>query len=153
MTHPIPAPETKSAMVADAYESLARTFEDFKSANEERVAEIERRMSADVVTEEKVARIDRRLDELMLKSRRPALGGLEEKSDATAREHKAAFDTYVRFGEADGLKRLEAKALSAGSGPDGGYLVPQNAERDLLRRMAAISPIRAVASTKLVSTN
>ncbi|MGL4279564.1 MAG: phage major capsid protein, partial [Albidovulum sp.] len=153
MTDQTLAPEIKSADVADAYDALARTFEEFKATNEERVDQIERRMSSDVITEEKLGRIDRRLDELMLKSRRPALGGAADKTDAGAREHKAAFETYVRFGEADGLKRLEAKALSAGSGPDGGYLVPQNAERELLRRMAAISPVRAISSTRLVSTN
>jgi HK97 family phage major capsid protein len=153
MTERTTAPEIKSGDVAEAYESLARTFEEFKSTNEDRIAEIERRNSADVLTEEKLSRIDRRLDELTLKARRPALGGVEEKFDSSTREHKAAFNTYVRFGEADGLKRLEAKALSAGSGPDGGYLVPVNAERDILRRMAAISPIRAIAATKVVSTN
>ena len=48
---------------------------------------------------------------------------------------------------------LEEKALSIGSGPDGGYLVPQPAESEILRRMASISPIRAVASVPQISTN
>ena len=54
---------------------------------------------------------------------------------------------------ASGLKWLEEKALSAGSGPDGGYLVPAPAERELLRRMTQISPIRAIASVREISTN
>ena len=145
------APETKTAEVAEAYEALARTFEEFKSANDERLAGIERR-AADVLTDEKLARIDRRLDDLVLKGRRPQLGG-EEKSDAATREHKTAFVSYVRSGEAEGLKRLEAKSLNVASGPDGGYLVPQNAEREILRRMAAISPIRALATVRQISTN
>ena len=152
MTNLTIAPETKTAEVAQAYEALARTFEEFKSVNDERVDAIERRISADVLTEEKLTRIDRRLDDLMLKQRRPQLGG-EETGDAATREHKSAFDAYVRSGEADGLKRLEAKSLNVASGPDGGYLVPQNAERDILRRMAAISPIRALATVRQISTN
>ena len=45
-----------------------------------------------------------------------------------AREHKAAFDTYVRHGESANLRALETKAMSAGSNPDGGYTVPVEIE-------------------------
>ena len=153
------SPETKAnGAVAEAYDALTRTFEEFKSTNDDRLEQIERRMGADVLTEEKLARIDRAMDEasrradaLSLKSRRPLLGG--DGQDAPVnREHKAAFESYVRGGDSDGLKRLEAKSLSGGSGPDGGYLVPTNAEREILRRMSAASPIRAIASVRPVST-
>ena len=85
-------------------------------------AEIERKLSADVVTEEKVARISdaldgqkRMLDRLVLKGRRPELGASTGAGRALeASEHKAAFDAYVRTGEMGGLKRLEAKAVSTG---------------------------------------
>src|SRR5262249_58037108 len=54
---------------------ILRLFAEFKAGNDERLAEIERR-SADVVTDEKVERINaaltRRLDELAVKSARPA---------------------------------------------------------------------------------
>jgi len=66
-------------------------------------------------------------------------------------EHKAAFDLYVRAGESAGLKRLEEKALSAGSGPDGGYLVPPNVEREVLSRLSNLSPIRAIATVRAIS--
>ena len=154
-----PAPETKSADVAAAFDEFARAFEAFKETNDERLAQIETRLSADVVTEEKLARIDgaideakRRLDRMTLESRRPVLGAAAaEARDPAVAEHKAAFDLYVRAGEAAGLKRLEAKALSAGSGPDGGYLVPETIEREVLRRLSAISPIRAIASVRTIS--
>ena len=160
MTALTPSPETKAnGAVAEAYDALARTFEEFKSTNDDRLGQMERRMTADVLTEEKLARIDRAVDEasrrvdaLSLKSRRPVLGADPQDALGT-REHKAAFDAYVRAGESDGLKRLELKALSAGSGPDGGYLVPTNAEREILRRMTAISPIRSIASVRAVSVN
>jgi HK97 family phage major capsid protein len=57
----------------------------------------------------------------------------------------------MRVGEAAGLKALETKAMSAGSGPDGGYLVPVPAEREILRRMSVLSPIRAIASVREIS--
>ena len=155
----VSAPENKAVTpeVAGAFDDFARTFTAFREANDERLAEIETRLQADPVTEEKLARIDAaldeargRLDRIQLDGRRPALHGAAPPDHGTT-EHKAAFDLYVRAGESAGLKRLEAKALSAGSGPDGGYLVPANVEREVLRRLADISPIRAVASVRVVS--
>ena len=159
MTQSANAPETKSADPTAAVEEVARAFEAFKEGNDARLAEIDRRLCADVVTEEKVARIDAtldatkaRLDRLALDGRRPALGDSPEGGrDPAAAEHKAAFLSYVRTGEAAGLKVLEGKALSAGSGPDGGYLVPDTVEREVLRRLSAISPIRSIASVRVIS--
>ncbi|WP_132254832.1 phage major capsid protein [Methylobacterium segetis] len=149
------AGETKAALA-----DLATAFESFKATNDTRLAEIDRRLSADVVTEEKLARIDAaldaartRLDRISLERARPPLAGAETggPSDGLGAEHKAAFDLYVRAGESAGLKRLEEKALSAGSGPDGGYLVPPTIEREVLRRLAALSPIRALATVRTIS--
>lgn len=157
---PAGLPENKAAMFGteSVLDEFARAFEAFKEANDTRLAEIETRLTADVVTEEKLARIDAaldqaktRLDRISLDRARPPLGGAEPPRDASATEHKAAFDLYVRAGESAGLKRLEEKALSAGSGPDGGYLVPPTIEREVLRRLAEISPIRAIATVRTVS--
>ncbi len=137
---------------------LNRAFSAFKEANDERLAQIETRMGADVVTEEKLARIDQaldetkgRLDRLALDLARPRIGGAAP-ADQTEREHKSAFNTYMRSGEANGLKALEAKAMSRTSGADGGYLVPVPAEKEILRRLAKLSPIRAIASVQEIST-
>ncbi len=157
----IKSPEIKSAGgtgdVAAAFEDFSRAFEAFKETNDTRIAALETRGSADVLTEEKLARIDQALDEahrnverLALERARPALGG--GRAPALAGEHKAAFAAYVRSGEADGLKGLETKALSAGSGPDGGYLVPTQVETEILRRLSLASPIRAIASVRTVSS-
>jgi HK97 family phage major capsid protein len=153
--------EIKSAGgdVAAAFDDFARAFEAFKEANDERLGQIETRLSCDVVTEEKLTRIDRALDEakghldrISLDRARPPLAITGEAGrDPAAAEHKAAFHSYMRTGEAAGLKRLEEKALSAGSGPDGGYLVPDTVEREVLRRLAVISPIRGIASVRVVS--
>src|SRR5207253_8140408 len=113
--------------IAGAFGDMMRAFEAFKDANDERLADIEKRMSADVVAGDKLDRIgealDRqkaRLDELTLKARRPQLGGGDEAKSDAAGEHKQAFNAYVRKGEASALLAIEKKALSAGSDPDGG---------------------------------
>lgn len=154
-------PEAKAAgPIDDALDAFGRAFEAFKETNDARLARIEGRLSADAVTEEKLARIDAaldqaksRLDRIQIDRARPPLEAPGRAGRAEGEtEHKAAFDLYVRSGESAGLKALERKALSAGSGPDGGYLAPPEIERDVLRRLAEISPIRAIASVKLVSS-
>jgi HK97 family phage major capsid protein len=141
-----------------AFGDFMQAFEAFKDANDERLAQIEQRMSADVVTSDKVDRINRaidetksRLDELTLKARRPRLSANEDAAPA-AREHKTAFETYVRKGETSGLFEIEAKAMSIVSNPDGGFLVPAEMETEIGRRLSAASPIRAIAGVRQVSS-
>lgn len=141
----------------DILADLNRAFSAFKETNDERLTQLENRLGADVVTEEKLARIDQalddtksRLDRLALDMSRPRIGG-KMIDDHSGREHKSAFNHYMRSGEASGLKALEAKALSRGSGPDGGYLVPLPTEREVLRRLAKFSPIRAISSVREIS--
>ncbi|HVV94716.1 MAG TPA: phage major capsid protein [Hyphomicrobiales bacterium] len=164
MTTTIPvAPEVKAAQAwpgaeADAYDAFARAFEAYRDANDQRLAEIEARLAPDVLTEEKLTRIDAALDrhkqvldELALKARRPALGDAEARVGAQARERKAAFEAYVRRGDASAMLRLDTKAMSVGSGPDGGYLVPDETAREIGTRLSELSPIRAIAGVQTIS--
>ena len=152
--------ETKAGIPHDAvvtHGEMMRAFEAFKETNDER---LEKR-DADVVLEEKLARINatidaqaRRLDEVTLKSARPALGAERNaRTQAAALEHKAAFESYVRAGETGGLRALEVKAMSVGSSTDGGYLVPPEVESMIGQRLTAISPIRAIAGVRTISGN
>ena len=140
--------ETKVASATADHYDVMGAFEAFKEANDERLEQIEKRMSADVVTSEKVDRINKAMDELILKSRRPALGG-ELKNEPS--EHKKAFEQYVRKGETQGLFSLEAKAMSVGSGQDGGYLVPPEVEAEIGRLLSKASPMRQIADVRQIS--
>ena len=160
--HTSPAPETKAAgssaqEVAESFDEFMQAFEAFKMANDERLAQIESQVSTDVITEEKVNRISRALDEqkraldgMAFAGARPKLG----KAGAFAivgNEHKQAFASYMRSGDERGLHSIEAKSMSYGSGPDGGYLVPDETETEIGKRLAALSPIRSIASVRQVS--
>ena len=161
------APEHKSGISSAArgeHDAIMQMFEEFKASNDERLASIGRR--ADVLLDEKVDRINgaldaqvRRIDDLALKNARPLLeGGRSDDGrtrmlDASAREHKSAFDAYVRQGESSGLRMMETKALSVGSNADGGYLVPAQLEQEIGARLATISPIRAISSVREISGN
>ncbi|MDC9823821.1 phage major capsid protein [Devosia sp. ZB163] len=128
---------------------LMTAFEEFKRTNDGRLKELEKRGAADALTEEKLGRLNQALDgakaamdRLALDRARPALeAGRPELGD----EYKDAFSAYV--------KRGEEKALSIGSNPDGGYLVPAETESEILKRLTAISPIRAIASVRNVSSS
>jgi len=147
------APEAKAAEGGDvsaAFDDFMRAFEAFKDTNDERLVEIETKLTADVVTTEKLDRINKALYELTLKGRRPPLSA--ERAAPRPSEHKQAFESYVRGGDEDGYRKLEQKALSAGSNPDGGYLVPVETEAEIGKRLAALSPIRAIADVRQVSS-
>jgi HK97 family phage major capsid protein len=152
LTH---APEQKAGVPAEPLgaEDVMRIFEAYRQTNDERVSEIARRR-ADPLLEEKVARIDAALDGVLVRQARPPLG-VERKSAVThdAREHKAAFESYVRSGESSGLRALEAKAMTVGTPADGGYLVPNETETEIGRRLTQISPIRSIAGVREISGN
>jgi HK97 family phage major capsid protein len=152
--------ETKAGIPQDAvvtHAEMMRAFEAFKEANDERLAAD----NGDVVLDEKLARINasidaqgRRLDEMTLKSARPALGGERgAQRNAASLEHKSAFEAYVRAGDAVTLRELEQKALTIGGSDGGGYLVPAEIETQIGERLTAISPIRSIAGQRTISTN
>ncbi|UUP18914.1 phage major capsid protein [Nitratireductor thuwali] len=153
--------EVKSAAdddMAGAFQEFMSTFEIFKENNERRIKEIETRSAADPVTSEKVDRISRALDEqkqvidkIALKKARPALGR-DGVSLVAQMEHKQAFESYVRCGDERGLRALEEKSMSYGSGQDGGFLVPEETEAAIGKRLSSLSPIRSIASVRQVSS-
>ncbi len=149
------SPETKSADMADAFGEFMNAFEAFKDTNDRRLAEIETRMGADVLTVEKVDRISAALDEqkraldaIAVKAARPALSPAER---TEVPEGRRAFHAYVRHGDERALRTLSHKAMSAGTPGDGGYLVPAETEAEIGRRLSALSPIRAIAMVRQVS--
>ena len=141
--------ETK-VMGGDQAEALMRAFEAFKEANDERLLAIEKKMSADVLIENKVERIGRALDEIMLKEKRPRMAGPEPQQVS---EHRKAFETYLRKGDNANLGAIEMKSMSAGSDPDGGYLVPDEIETEIGRLLKDSSPIRSIAGIRQVSAS
>jgi HK97 family phage major capsid protein len=153
------APEIKAVpdRIEDAFDGFMSAFEAFKDANDTRLGEIEKKLSADVVTRDKVDRINKAMDEqkraidqLVLKKARPALGG-GDASSLEVLEHKAAFETYIRRGDDGGLRALEEKAFSTAVATDGGYLVPNETDTEIGRRLSVVSPIRGLATVRQVS--
>ncbi|WP_176083420.1 phage major capsid protein [Martelella sp. HB161492] len=150
------APEIKGMpeTIERAFEDFMTSFEAFRETNDRRLLELESKCSEDVITREKLDRINsamdrqsKMIDEMALKKARPTLG----RAGAFAGEHKAAFEKYIRRGDDAGLRGLEAKALSSTTDGDGGYLVPEETDSEIGRRLTTISPIRSLATVRQVS--
>jgi HK97 family phage major capsid protein len=148
--------------ISKAIEDSNRAFEQFKQTNEnksathgDKLAALERQF-ADVMEAQKAAQT--LLENIEAKSRRGgaiggAMRGAGMNDEATA-DHKAAFDLMMRKGTAFDLS-LEQKALgiTTNSGADGGYAVPKVIDADIESLVINISPIRAIASVRQVSTS
>ena len=150
-------PEARAAM----HEMMA-AFEAFKGANDARLDEIERKRSVDALLEEKVARIDQavgaaqaRLDRVVSEGRRPGIGSDGRHPSTASRsssplhgeETKAAFDGYLKTGALFGL---ELKAGLSTASNSAGYVVPEQTERAIERRLMAGSPMREIATVRTV---
>jgi HK97 family phage major capsid protein len=143
--------ETKAGAggdIAALFAEFSSAFEEFKSTNDQRLKDIEKRGSADGLLEGKLERLNRvidghkaAMDRLTAERARPAIeakaGGLPDG------EYKEAFSAYV--------KRGEEKALQIGVNADGGFVVPAETESEITRLMTHISPIRAIAGVRQVS--
>ncbi len=134
-----------------AGDDVMRLFQAYKSANDERLAAVERK-AADPLLTDKVDRIDaaltaaeRRLERIGADARRPSLGA---SAPPAADERKAAFDGYLRTGAAPAA--LELKGLSEGVNTAGGYVVTPELERIIDRRLAASSPMREIATVRQI---
>lgn len=138
--------ETKS-LSSDAQSIVAElmtTFEAYKQANDQRLAEIEAKGASDPLLQEKLEKIDRRLDALSLKSVR----NIEGEPAAAGRDPDQAWIRYMRSGDESGLSRLDTKALSAGTADQGGYVAPPELDRMIEARLRQSSPMRQIATIK-----
>lgn len=147
------------AEIRDGFDRLGRAYEEFKSVNERRITELERHGRADPVTvdrldkvETAVAGLSETLERQTLTQRRPPASAEGRPLKPAEIEHKQAFLGFLRKGIDVGLPEMERKALSIGSDPDGGYLVPADMSGRIVARVFDTSPIRAIANVIVIST-
>lgn len=143
--------------VRGAMREFLSAFEQFKQANDSRLDALEEKKGDDVVLIEKIDRINaavseqkRKVDALSLTSKRPAL---QESAYAAPGEGKAAFQRYMRVGDATAIASIEQKSLNAGTDAEGGYLAPEQTERFIASAVKDISPIRQIASVREIGAN
>lgn len=145
-----------------ALEDLQRQFQAFKSGHEEELRQIKSRGSADVLTREKVERMNSVIDALQEKVTRQTLASKRSAKgydtahapyDPAADDHAKAFSSFLRKGQDADLIALERKAMTVGSDPEGGYLVPSDLSERIITRQREITPMRQLATVMEVSTD
>lgn len=62
---------------------------------------------------------------------------------------KGGFDTYLRSNDE---RRVDTKALSVGSNPDGGYMVPTAMSQRITTKVYETSPLRQLATVETIGT-
>lgn len=144
--------------LADLLKKQGTAFEEFKRANDDRLKAIEAKGYAPADVVEKVEKINNDLTELgkqiadvAKKSNRPAAGDGSESAEQA--EYKSAFrESFLRKGDASGLKDLERKAFQSGSDVDGGYFIDEEMEMEVDRIAATVSPMRALADVRVIGS-
>ena len=151
-----------TAEIKGILDKHSKTVEAFMSKTTEEIAEL-KKGGIDPLTTEEIKRIDdaltaqtKQVEALRLAEQRPMMtapdGSKSTMSDEQV-EHKAAWDAFFRKGRGeDGLHAIEAKALSVGTDPDGGYTVPVQTETAIDRIITETSNIRALSRVVQVST-
>ena len=142
--------------VQTTLQDLSRTFEEFKSMNNERLRAIENKKHIDPLDEEKMARLEeglenaeKRLNKMEAFAFRPSVGTMEAPFCA----HTDAFMGYIRKGLDAPLHVYESKALSTTPDPDGGYLVPPQLHQHLYATLQSTSVMRSLASRREISSS
>ncbi|MFC0410979.1 phage major capsid protein, partial [Roseomonas elaeocarpi] len=151
------------AEIKGLIEKINRSFDEYKSTNDNRLKQIEQKGAADPLTTEKLSKIDGDLkklsDELLelgKKSNRPGgPGGDVKPGEGPAhREHRDAFNAFARRGEGSEreVNALAVKAMSTLVPADGGYLVPEIVDRNILNLLRDENPMRQYANQITVSS-
>ncbi|MDD4616818.1 MAG: phage major capsid protein, partial [Alphaproteobacteria bacterium] len=139
-----------------ATDTLARAFEEYKSVNDQRLAEIERKGSADVLLDDQLSRMDQSINHIQdditnLKTsiQRPAKAGAQTPDSA----HKQAFLNYVAKGHDSGLASFESKALEVINSAEGGYMVPPEMSERIVTRQFDTTPMRKISTVMSISSD
>lgn len=135
-----------------------QAFEEFKKANDDRLAAIEAKGYAPEDTVAKVETINAELtklgndlQDLAKKQNRPKAPVAGELNEDQI-EHRNAFLNFLRKGDVSNLSALERKALQRGSDVDGGYLVPVDLAAEIDRVASTVSAVRALADVRAIGS-
>lgn len=132
--------------VKEAVDQLGRAWEEFKAVSCDRFQRDETKLDR---IQDELDRLETALNRTVRETGVPEREVLAQ----SEREHKEAFLTYLRKGFEEGLPAFERKALSVGSDPDGGYLVPATMADRIVTRIFESSPLRQVANVLQISTD
>lgn len=135
-----------SGETRQALGEMLAAFEHYKQTNDQRLAEIESRGSADSLLEEKLSRIDTTLTHQQSVLDRLRLDAGRGPLEMAPEESRSAWTRYMRKGDIAALAELKSARIDTPTA--GGYVVPDTTEAAIDRALAESSPIRSIASIR-----
>lgn len=175
------APERKgegdlTTEVKNAVEALAKTFEDFKTKNDQRLSQVETKRGEDAVTKDELEKLNKavddaqvdlkkRLDEMEAKANRLQLNGGDGAVEAKAArefgemigeksydaeklaEYKRDLGGYLRRNE------VKATTMMVASDPSGGFWVTPDVSGRMVKKIYETTPMRQLASVVSIGTD
>jgi HK97 family phage major capsid protein len=153
--------------VKEVVEGIGKAFEEFKATNDQRLSELEKKGTTDVVTEEKLQRIEADLDKFedinqKLTAQASEAKSVNEKLDrletivkrpnasyeeTEVKAEEKAFTKWLRKGK-EGLDEMETKALAVSDDTSAGFLAPPEYVRELIKTVTEVSPLRNIARVR-----
>ncbi len=154
-------------LLTKSFEAINKAFSEFKEKNDASITEVKKGFD-DVVRKEQVDKISASIadmqktyDEEILALKRARTAAGEEKAPELV-EYTKGFNSYLRgaFGDERfprelkelAQKAFEAKALSVGSDPSGGFTVLPEIDRTIGERVKLVSNLRALANVMTIGT-
>jgi predicted phage gp36 major capsid-like protein len=132
--------------VKNAFNEFMDAFANFKEANDARVAQLEKRLSVDVVLEEKVERLQKEVSELYVKQLDPEVVS-ETEEEQYNREYTEAFEKYIRAGDERALNLAQSKKYGEHAYMEsGGYIVSDPIEFAINKKLRQGTGLRSVAT-------
>ena len=165
-----------------AWEEHKKTNDELLKAKAEgkAVADLEAKLAKLSDEMDKLAELKADFDKFILESQRPGASKGDENTEAECKQwnamlradfqskgrsipaevsvdayaqYKSAFYSLVRHGDIERLSADERKALSAGSDPDGGYLLPTPTVGRMVKKVYEQSTMRQLANVLTISTD
>jgi len=105
-------------------------------------------------TNSKIEELRKLYDDLLVISKRPANGGIDEEADGEALVLRSAFNKFLRQGNGEGAINMtveEKRALINSSDSEGGFLVPSDFEGGIIMNAYEESAIRPLVGARPTS--
>lgn len=145
--------------ITNKVNTLGNAWENFKQVNDARLREVERKGNSDPLYMEQLSRISNvldnqksRMNQLETAALRPEKEMAYESKSENRSEYTKAFNSYLRKGATSQLEGIEMKALSVGSGTDGGFLVTPKLSETIHKIVFESSPMRQICGIEQIST-
>lgn len=165
-------------VIKEAIDGLGTTFEEYKKANDQRIAEIKKTGEASGETVEKVVKLEKamegfedlkdRFEKLEIEAKRKV--GTADDIDGMSKEERDQMDTFCKFmrnpkdhqssreyqeatkAAIAAARSLDQKAVEVTTPALGGYAVPRVISTAIEKKVLEISPLRSIVNVQRAST-